>query len=444
MRFLIAPDSFKESLSAEEACAAVQRGIASVMPDAEFDLAPLADGGEGTGECLRKAWGAERRSCTVCGPMGLPIHSTFVMDAAQRCAVIETAMCCGIMLVEPSRRDPMRATSRGVGEMMLAAYKAGCRTLVVTLGGSVVNDGGIGMLQALGASITDENGEPVPLGGRALSGVSRVDISSCGETLRDAELVVLCDVDCKLLGPNGATRFFGPQKGASPEQIESLETGMSRYAQALQKACGMDVAALEGAGAAGGIGAALLALQSVVPVRVCSGADYLMNQLDIPNRIRQSDVVIVGEGSMDAQSLEGKLPIRIAEMAREYQRPVIAMVGSVWGEPEIFRRHGIDAVFSILRKVAPLDTVLQDAEENLQYTAETFASVLALSRRCNHEKRYVLSKHGAPGRVVFQEAVRRESTHGVRRSAAPSAGADSDGKTAVGVLLPLRGQNSVS
>lgn len=381
MRFLIAPDSFKESLSAEEACEAVQRGIARVMPDAEFDLAPLADGGEGTGECLRRAWNAERQLCKICGPMESSIDAAFVLDTAHRRAVIETAACCGIMLVEPSLRNPLQATSRGVGEMMLAARKAGAHTLVVTLGGSVTNDGGIGMLQALGARITDRDGNPVPSGGQALTCVEQVDLTGCRENLQDVELVVLCDVSCRLLGPNGATRLFGPQKGASPAQIELLEAGMTRYARALQQACGVDVAALDGSGAAGGLGAALLALRSVVSVRVCGGADYLMHQMDIPNRIRQCDVVIVGEGSMDAQSLEGKLPIRIAELARESDRPVVAMVGSVWGAPETFRQHGVDAVFCILRKVAPLDSVLRDAEQNLQYTAENFASVLALSKR---------------------------------------------------------------
>lgn len=381
MRFLLAPDSFKESLSAEEACTAMQRGIASVMPEAEFDLAPLADGGEGTGECLRRAWAAQRRGCTICGPLGTPVHSVFVLDAVHHRAVVETAACCGLMMVSPDRRDPMVATSRGVGEMMLAALQAGCRTLVVTLGGSATNDGGIGMLQALGASITDRAGDPVPDGGQGLSRVARIDLSGCRQTLQGANIVVLCDVNCKLLGPGGATRFFGPQKGATPAQIETLEAGMENYARVLEAACGIEVAAQSGAGAAGGLGAALLALRSMVPVRMCSGADYLMHQMDIPNRIRQSDVVIVGEGSMDAQSLEGKLPIRIAELARNSQRPVVAMVGSVWGDPEIFRRHGIDAVFCILRKVASLDSVLQDAEQNLQYTAENFASVLALSKR---------------------------------------------------------------
>ncbi len=380
MRFLIAPDSYKESLSAEEACAAIQRGIASVMPDAEFDLAPLADGGEGTSECLRRAWNAQRRSCTICGPLGEPFTSTFVLDAARQRAVIETAACCGIMLVEPARRNPLLATSRGVGDMMLAARRAGCRTLVVTLGGSVTNDGGIGMLQALGARILDADGTPVPPGGQALARVASVDLTPCRESLRDVELVVLCDVACKLLGPSGATRLFGPQKGGTPGQIEVLEAGMARYAALLSEACGFDAAGQEGAGAAGGLGAALLALRSVATVRLCRGADYLMRQLDIPDRIRRCDVVIVGEGSMDAQSLEGKLPIRIAGQARACKRPVVAFVGSAGGDPTLFRQHGIDAVCCILRKVAPLDAVLRDARENLQYTAENFASILALSK----------------------------------------------------------------
>lgn len=389
MRFLIAPDSFKESLSAAEAAQLMREALAAVLPDAAFDLAPLADGGEGTAECLCRAFGGVQIPCTVTGPMGAPIESGFVVHEREnsRRAVIETAACCGLMLIPPARRDPLRTTTRGVGEMMRAALQKGCRSLVLTLGGSGTNDGGIGMLQALGAQILDENGSPVPEGGCGLEQVAAIDLAPCRALLQGVQITLLCDVRCPLLGPVGATQMFGAQKGADTALRARLEQGMARYAAALNTAAGRDLAGQPGAGAAGGLGAALMALGGPDTVRTRCGADYMMEALDLEHRIAQSDVVIVGEGAIDAQSLEGKLPIAVAEKAKKLGKPVVAFVGMENGEEEAFRRHGIEVVFCILRRLAPLEETLQAARENLSCTVQNFARTMAIATQLQGDKR---------------------------------------------------------
>jgi glycerate kinase len=379
MRFLVAPDSFKESLSAAEAAQAIKNGIAAVLPNVEFDLAPLADGGEGTAECLLPVWGGHYVSCHITGPLGDRLQASYMVKGQR--AVIEIASCCGIMLAPAAHRDPMTATSQGVGEMMLAAIADGCRELVIALGGSMTNDGGIGMLQALGAKILDENGLPVPPGGEALTLVASVDLSGCKSVMHGIRLTILHDVNSQLLGPHGATRMFGKQKGATPAQLDELEAGMEKYAALLERAAGIKLAGRVGSGAAGGLGAALMALSQCTSVMQFAGADYIMQAVNLPERIRACDLVIVGEGAIDDQSLEGKLPIKVAEQAHTFGRPVVAFVGLESVEAEAFHRHGIDTVYCILHKLTPIEIALRDATENLTRTAQTFAQTLLLAER---------------------------------------------------------------
>ncbi len=376
MRFLITPDSYKESLSALEAAQVIEKAIHNIMPDAECELAPMADGGEGTAECLMHAENGKQIMCRVKDPLGEEIDADFVWIEEQKKAIVEVAKACGMMLIPQEKRNPLNASTYGVGQLMLKALEMGCRKLVLALGGTATNDGGIGMLKALGAQISDSSGREVPEGGKGLIQIDRIVLDKPCLLLKNVEITVLCDVKSPLLGECGATYVFGTQKGASAQVLDELEQGMKNYARAINAACGREIDKLKGAGAAGGLGCALYAVCNAC---YTSGSQYVMNALNLEQKIKECDYVITGEGSLDAQSLEGKVPVGIARIAKKYKKPVIAFVGASQGENQALYEKGISAVFCILRRIDTMQNVLEHAQSNLQYTVENFARVLLMN-----------------------------------------------------------------
>lgn len=374
MKVLIAPDSYKESMSALNAAKAIEKGIKKVMPAAVCVIMPMADGGEGTAECLMYQQSGERIVCQVTNPLGEKIDADFIWLEQKKTAVIEVAKACGIMLIPSTLRNPDTATSYGVGELIKRALEKNCKELILTLGGTVSNDGGTGMLQALGAKLLDSAGKPIAFGAKDLDQIASVDLREPIELLRDIKVTVLCDVKNPLLGEQGATYVFGPQKGVTKEKLAVVEAAMEHYARKVTETTGTDVTGMEGAGTAGGIGFALLAISKAEFV---SGSGYVMKALDLEKKIQECDFVITGEGAMDNQSLQGKVPIGVANVARKYQKPVYVFVGRQSGSLEGFYENGITAVFCILRGIKPIDKVLEEAEKNLELTVENFTRVLA-------------------------------------------------------------------
>lgn len=380
MKVVIAPDSYKESMSAMTAADCIRQGIQKVFPAAECLLVPMADGGEGTAECLMHEQQGKKISCLVTNPLGDKIEADYIWIERTKTAVIEVAKACGIMLIPPEKKDPNLATSYGVGELICHALQKKCREIILTLGGTVSNDGGSGMLLALGGKLLNDKNESISLGARELADVASVDLTKPIELLKDVKVTVLCDVKNCLLGKQGATYIFGPQKGVTEEMLPNLEEGMCHYSQMVVSAIGKDVSAMQGSGAAGGLGFALFAVSNA---RFCSGADYVMESLKLEEKIKNCDFVITGEGSIDAQSLQGKVPVRVAHLSKKYGKPVYVFVGRQSGSMEEFYENGVTAVFTILRSLKSMDQVLNDAEKNLKCTVENFARVLAVAGKNN-------------------------------------------------------------
>lgn len=378
MKFLITPDSYKGSMSAREAAEVMEEAIHKVIPKAICEILPMADGGEGTAECLRMCGAGEVVQCTVEDPVGRKINSEFLWYEEQKKAVIEVAKACGIMLLAPDEKNPMLASSYGVGELIGHAVAMGCRQLILTLGGTATNDGGCGMLLALGARITDRNGKEIERGGRGLMQIENMDLTVPEERLKDIEVIVLYDVKSPLLGKSGATRVFGEQKGATQEMMDELEAGMENYASKIDRASGRKISDMAGAGAAGGIGCALYAICNAKHI---SGSQYLIESMNLEEKIKECDYVLTGEGSLDAQSLEGKVPVGIARIAKKYDKPVIAFVGMSKGESGAHYESGITAIFCILRKNDSIELILDSAEQNLQFTVENFARIIKMQER---------------------------------------------------------------
>lgn len=375
MRFLITPDSFKESLSSYHAAVIMEQAIKNVMKDAVCEIAPMADGGEGTAECLMYAENGVLERCSVEDPLGQIIQADYVWVESKRQAIIEVAKACGIMLLPPQKRNILKTSSYGVGQLILHALQKGCRELVLTLGGTVINDGGCGMLIALGARIQKENGQEISRGSQGLEEIAFLDVEKPKALMHEVKVTVLCDVKCPLLGKNGATYLFGPQKGVCGEMLKRLENGMKNYAEKLNKATDRVVDSIPGAGAAGGMGAALYA---ICDTQYVNGAKYVMQAMRLEEKIQECDCVITGEGSIDSQSLQGKVPVEIARLAARHQKPVIVFAGVFKGDNSVFYKEGVTAIFSIVRKIEALEITLDEAEENLRVAVENFARILTM------------------------------------------------------------------
>lgn len=375
MHVVVCPDSFKESLAAVEVAEQIRRGFSEVLPSTTFDLVPLADGGEGTVTALVAAGGGGVVRRAVTGPDGGIVEAAFGLVDDGRTAVIELAAASGLDLVPPERRDPMTATSRGTGELVVAALDLGVRRVLLGLGGSATCDGGLGMLQALGVGLVDEAGRPLGPGGASLIELATIDVTGCDPRLADVQIEVAVDVDTPLCGPEGAARMFAPQKGATPRMVKHLDAGLEHLATVLAAWSGHSVAEVAGGGAAGGAGATLLAVLGVGPR---SGIDLVMDAVALTERIRAADLVITGEGRLDGQSIRGKTPVGVARVAAALEVPVIAIVGSIGPDAHLVHALGIDAVFSTVSRPGSLAQALATAPADVAATAANVARALAV------------------------------------------------------------------
>ena len=372
MKIVIAPDSFKESLTALEVANAIADGIAEVVPDAECLRLPVADGGEGTVRALVDESGGQIIVQSVTGPLGPPVEAFFGLLGDGRTAVIEMAAASGLELVAPADRDPMRATTRGTGELIRAALDRGVRRVVIGLGGSATNDGGAGMAQALGARLLDADGEEIGPGGGALAALRTIDISALDPRLSDLEVQAACDVTNTLTGEKGASAVFGPQKGATPEMVATLDANLGHFGRLIEAQLGQEVMGLPGGGAAGGLGAGLSAF---VGATLRPGIEIVLDLVDFDARLDGADLVITGEGRIDGQSVHGKTPVGVARRAHARGIPVVVLAGSVGEGYEGVFAEGITAVFPIVSGPQSLDDALRTGAANLSRSARNLMAV---------------------------------------------------------------------
>ena len=368
MKIVLAPDSFKGSLSSTEAAEAMARGVRKVLPEAELVLLPLSDGGEGLVESLVVASRGEVVECEVTGPLGTPVKAKLGLMGGGKTAVIEMAQASGLILVPEEERNPLVTTTFGTGELIAKALDLGCEHLIIGIGGSATNDGGMGMAQALGVRFLAEQGELLGSGGAELARLAEIDVSRRDPRLDEVRIEVACDVTNPLTGPQGASHIYGPQKGATPEMVELLDAALNRYDQILKRDLGKDVGRIPGAGAAGGLGAGLMAL---LGGKLVSGIELVLDVLDFEGKAEGADLVLTGEGRFDGQSAYGKVPMGVAKRSRALDIPVVVIAGTVLPSAEVLHREGVTAYFSILNRPLSLKEAMEDAAELLeQQTAQ--------------------------------------------------------------------------
>lgn len=377
MKIVIAPDSFKESLSAPDVAAAIARGWQQVFPEAECLLRPMADGGEGTVDALLAAVGGERRECQVRGPMGQPVqaHWGWLNNGT---AVIEMAAASGLHWVPREQRDARQASSYGTGELILQALDAGASRIILGLGGSATNDGGAGLLQALGMRLLDEQRRELPPGGAALAALDQLDLSGLDARLLSVQVEVAADVDNPLCGPRGASAVFGPQKGATPAQVEELDLALGGFARIVAATLGEDHATFPGVGAAGGLG---FAARAFLKATFRPGIELVAELSGLATAVAGADLVITGEGRMDAQTLHGKTPMGVARVAQGAGVPVIALAGSLGDNYQALYDAGIEAAFSLAPGPLSLEQAMAGAAGELQARAVDIARLWRLAGR---------------------------------------------------------------
>lgn len=375
LRVVIAPDKFKGSLSARAAADAIALGFARALPSAQLDLVPVADGGDGTAQTLTESLGGRMISQTVRGPDGNPVKAAFGLLTGDRVAVVELAQASGLASVPAGRNDPLTATSYGTGELISAAIDAGARRVIVGIGGSATTDGGAGALSALGAAFIDEAGKQLPPGGAALSRLSRIDLSALEKRLHGVVIEIASDVHNPLCGNSGAAAVYGPQKGASPQDVRLLDGALAKFADVIAVVAGVDVRDVPGAGAAGGAGAGFMALARAT---LRPGAQLVLEVLDFPRHLAGAGLVVTGEGRLDRQTLSGKAPYAVAQAAKEHGVPAVAIAGSVNCSSDDLERAGIALAMSIVPGPMTVDQAMLRAAELLANSSETLARALAL------------------------------------------------------------------
>jgi glycerate kinase len=377
MRIVIAPNAFKGSLSALEAAEAIGEGVRVAVRDAELVLVPIADGGDGTVDALVTATQGERRALRVRGPLGDPVDAEYGLIDEGSTAVIEMAKAAGLALVPKERRDPRVTSTYGVGELLQHAYDAGARHFIVGIGGSATNDGGAGMAQALGYHLLDESGLELPPGGLALKRLARIHVGGVHANWKESEVDVACDVTNPLTGPSGASAVYGPQKGATPEVVAELDAALHHFAEIIRRDLGVDVEPLPGAGAAGGLGAGLVAFSGA---RLQPGAEIVMAALDLDRRLTGAQLVITGEGRLDSQTARfGKGPAAVARHAKNAGIPVVAIGGSVADETEL--RLLFDGLEATVIEPGSLDDAIAQARPLLVRAATRLMWLVLTGRR---------------------------------------------------------------
>ncbi|QEH44348.1 glycerate kinase [Aggregatibacter actinomycetemcomitans] len=375
MKIIIAPDSFKESLTALEVANAIETGFKRIFPNAEYIKLPMADGGEGTVQSLVDATGGKLVECDVVAPLGNTVQSFFGLSGDGKTAIIEMAAASGLHLVAPEQRNPLHTTSYGTGELIKRALALGVQHIILGIGGSATNDGGVGMLQALGIRFLNFQQQEIGYGGAQLAQLAQIDMNALEPRLAQVHIEAACDVNNPLCGERGASAIFGPQKDATPEMVAQLDVALAHFAEIAQRDCGKNIKDQPGAGAAGGMGGGLLLLPNV---ELKAGVQIVLENLQLADKVHDADLVITGEGRMDAQSILGKTPIGVARTAKQFNKPVIAIVGCLREDYEVVYEHGIDVVFPIIRQLAPLSEILQQGRENLVSAAQNIARLFAL------------------------------------------------------------------
>lgn len=377
-KVVIAPDSFKESLTAMEVATAVEEGFRKIHPHWDYAKIPMADGGEGTLQSLVDATAGAFRTVHTKDPLGHKIEATFGLLNEGKQAIIEMATASGLELVESSKRDPMRATSWGLGDLIRGALDEEVEEIIIGIGGSATNDGGAGMIQALGGKLLDCKGEQIPLGGAGLSELAAIDRSALDPRLKNVNIVIASDVNNPLTGPNGASYIYGPQKGATSDQVQELDENLKHFAEVIHRDLKQEIAEIPGAGAAGGVGGALLAF---LDAELRNGGEVIVEKVHLEEAIKEADLVLTGEGGINHQTIYGKTPIVVAQVAKKYELPVIAIAGSLSEDYEEVYEQGIDAVFSIIPQVTDLEMTLAEGFQNIVATARNIAKTIELSEK---------------------------------------------------------------
>lgn len=373
MRIVVATDKFKGSLSSRAAGEAIKQGLLRAWPRAQVDVIPVADGGDGTAQALLDAVGGRWLERDVRGPDGKTVRAGFALLSDGTTAVVELAKASGLALIAPGQNDPRTATTYGTGELIAAAIDAGARRVLIAIGGSATNDAGTGALRALGARFLDERGDSLPEGGAALARLASIDLTDAKSRLRDTRIEVACDVDNPLVGPNGASAVYGPQKGASPQVVTELDAALERFSVVAADATGANVRDVPGAGAAGGFGGGFLALAGA---RLVPGAELVLEIIGFDRRLDGVALVVTGEGKLDRQTLAGKAPYAVAQAAKKRGISVVGIAGSIDVRGDDLERIGLDAAESIVPGPMSVEEAMRRAEELTIDAAERLARAI--------------------------------------------------------------------
>ena len=374
-KFVLAPDSFKESMTAKEVCVAMEKGIRKVFSDAEIVHVPMADGGEGTVESLVDATNGYKEYVEVQGPLPKQkVRAYYGILEDKKTAVIEMAQASGLMLVDPKVRNPLVTTTYGTGELIKAALDKGVSTVIIGIGGSATVDGGIGMAQALGVKFTDKYGNNIEPTGSNLAKIDKISMENLDKRVKKVNFIIASDVENILTGKKGAAAVFGPQKGATPDEVELLDKGLIHYAEIIRRDIGKNVEDIAGSGAAGGLGAGLIAF---LDAKLQSGVEVVANTVKLAEKISQADYVFTGEGGMDFQTKYGKTPFGVAQVAKKYQKPVFAEAGYLGERIEELYDIGISAIFGIVDKSEIIEESLEKGPQNVERTTENIARLIS-------------------------------------------------------------------
>lgn len=377
MKIVIAPDSFKESLTALEAAYAIEEGFKKIFPKAKYTKIPMADGGEGTVQSIIDATEGTIKKLFVTGPLGDSLEAFYGLSGDRKLAVIEMAASSGLEQVPLAKRNPLLTTTYGFGELIADALDEGVDEILLGIGGSATNDGGAGMVMSLGGKLLDKRGELIQPTGAGLKELVAIDLTELHPRIKEVTIRVACDVDNPLTGKNGAAHIYGPQKGANPKQVEELDQNLKNYAHVIQTYLNKDVDGIAGAGAAGGLGAGLVAFLDADLER---GGDLLIDLMNLEQKIKDADLVITGEGGINHQTIFGKTPIAVSKLAKNYQVPVIAFSGALNKGYESIYNEGIDAAFSIIPELSTLEEALEQGYVNLKSTAMNVAQLLSFNQ----------------------------------------------------------------
>ena len=382
MKIVIAPDSFKGSLTALQVAEAIEVGLRRVFPTAAIEKVPMADGGEGTVQSLVDATGGEILTARVRDPLGNPIDAQYGVLGDSITAVIEMAAASGLTLVPLDKRDPRVTTTYGTGELIRAALTHGCRKLIIGIGGSATNDGGAGMAQALGVKLLTASNEQIGSGGGSLATLHSIDLSELDQRLREMETVVACDVNNPLTGKEGASHVYGPQKGATPEMIEELDANLAHFNKIVQRDLSKSVGDVPGAGAAGGLGAGLMAFLNA---SLKSGIEIVTETTQLSKQFAGADLVITGEGQINFQTVFGKTPVGVAKVAKAHNIPVIAIAGSIAARSDGVYNAGIDAMVDIVPEPMSLETAIEKATTLIETAAERAGRMVMIGTKIRHD-----------------------------------------------------------